>query len=97
MSSGTAQTAARAGIMATTGVDPEWIKAGASVLGSALSSSPGPSRADAGGGMFDFGSSFTVSTGSAPASSGLTPSTLAIVAALAVAGLVLWNVSKKRS
>lgn len=81
-------------------IDPTWITAASSVLGSALSpGNAGPSRADTGG-MFSFSAPFVVTTGTGDASAagafGL-PSvgSIAPLALVAIAGLVAWRLLKK--
>lgn len=78
-------------------IDPTWITAASSVLGSALApGNVGPSRADTGG-MFNFAAPFVVSTGAGDASGSFDSPVASIsgVIVLAIVGVVAWKLLKK--
>lgn len=74
-------------------IDPTWIKAGSEVLGRALQSNTGPSRADAGGGVFDFGGDFIVNSPGAGSSALM--QTLLLAGVIAGGGYLVWVLWKK--
>lgn len=74
-------------------IDPTWIQAGSTVLGKALQSSSGPSRAESGGYVTFDNSGFVVATGRASAKGAqeLSPWLIALLGG----GLLLWALKKR--